>query len=188
VLRRRLDEGFGVKAQRLLGHFLRQPGEFPRWCGDRFLSNQPIERQLPWFSWGAIAWLERWLRPQHRVLEFGAGGSTLFFAARTAEVVAVERDPVWRARVAARAGDRVRLCEAAPETPADLVVVDGPDWAERPAQFRWAQRHLRPGGVVVLDDSWLYPELAPAAALRFAGIGPCRLGVTETLVWPAPEA
>lgn len=186
MLRRRQSEGLGVKAGRLAGYLLGHPGELPRWLDDRLRSRWPLERRLPWFSWPAIRWLDDFLQPHHRVLEFGAGGSTLFFAARAASVVSLEPDPTWRARVAALAGPKVQLLDEPPGSPADLIVVDGADWQERPKRFAWAQQHVSPGGAVVLDDSWRYPELTPPGALRLAGIGPCRLGITETLIWPAP--
>jgi predicted O-methyltransferase YrrM len=44
-----------------------------------------------------------------------------------------------------------------PDTPVDLALVDGPPWTNgnftRLTPLRWAARHLKPGGVIFLDDS-----------------------------------
>lgn len=47
---------------------------------------------IPWYTWATVHWLESWLRPDMRVFEWGSGGSTLFFAARCAQVISVEHD------------------------------------------------------------------------------------------------
>src|SRR5205085_3754312 len=64
--------------------------------------RSPIELELPWFSYGAIDFLEKFLRPEMRVFEFGSGGSTIFFARRCANVKSVEDHPDWAARVRVR--------------------------------------------------------------------------------------
>ena len=47
----------------------------------------------PWIEEEAIEWLEEQVRPGMKVFEYGTGGSTLFFARRTKEVVSVECYP-----------------------------------------------------------------------------------------------
>jgi hypothetical protein len=51
--------------------------------------------ELPWMAYEAIDWLRSFLESDMRVFEWGAGGSTLFFAKRVHSVVAVEHDPKW---------------------------------------------------------------------------------------------
>lgn len=74
-----------------------------RWLGEWSRSQQhgtsPISDEQPWLTFPAIAHLRQWLRPEMRVFEWGSGGSTLFFARRTASVVAVENDGDWARRV-----------------------------------------------------------------------------------------
>jgi precorrin-6B methylase 2 len=50
----------------------------------------------------AVEWLRAYLRPGMRVFEYGSGGSTVFFASRTAQVVSVEHDTAWYARTEER--------------------------------------------------------------------------------------
>lgn len=82
----------------------------------------PFAIAEPWVTTPAVQWLEEVVTPDARVFEFGAGRSTLFFAARAAQVTSVEHHPQWHARVetelAARALTNARLILAPPEGPA----------------------------------------------------------------------
>ena len=55
-----------------------------------------------------------------------------------------------------------------------------------PAAFAAALPHVNPGGVIVVDDSWMFPELlVPRAGWEihnFVGVGPSRYGVTSTAI------
>jgi hypothetical protein len=57
---------------------------------------------LPWFTYAAIRALETMVPRAARVLEFGAGNSTLWWAARTASVTSVEHDAAWERKVRSR--------------------------------------------------------------------------------------
>jgi hypothetical protein len=206
------------RVTRLLLSLLRQPHLVWPYC--KFLpawGRQPAAIELPWFSFGAIAFLDKYLCPQHRVFEFGSGGSSLFFARRAASVLSVESHAEWQQRVAAMATDR-RLsnlrCELHPvdtskpdaypglsyftalqPVPYDVIAVDGYcdyDNAEfgllRDVAFDRALTCVRrPGGIIVVDDFWMFPEMsarAQAAHLTvFESPGPCRYGVTSTAVF-----
>lgn len=50
---------------------------------------------VPWFTYPATRYLSRLVQPHWRVLEYGSGNSTRWWAARVAEVVAIEHDPAW---------------------------------------------------------------------------------------------
>jgi predicted O-methyltransferase YrrM len=50
---------------------------------------------IPWITFSAIRYLERYLTKEMSVFEFGGGGSTLFFAARVNRLVTVEHDRTW---------------------------------------------------------------------------------------------
>lgn len=148
-----------------------------------------MTRRLPWFSWPAIRYLDGWLKPHHRVFEIGGGGSTLFFADRVSHVWTLEQDEGWAARIRAQAHKGVTVltgedADPFPSFAPDLIVIDGPDDftapTRRPAALAWALPRVAPGGLIVLDDSWCYRNVLPASAVLMAGVGPCRLGVTET--------
>ena len=51
--------------------------------------------QFPWIVYEAIDWLESFLTKEMHVLEWGSGGSTIFFAKRVQSVVTIEHDPEW---------------------------------------------------------------------------------------------
>ncbi|HYJ38888.1 MAG TPA: hypothetical protein VEV87_09740 [Chitinophagaceae bacterium] len=56
--------------------------------------NSVIDKQ-PWLTFPAIDFIKGVLNPGMRVFEFGSGGSTLFWAYRTKEVISVEHDEKW---------------------------------------------------------------------------------------------
>lgn len=68
---------------------------------------------VPWITYPALRQLERVVQPHHRVFEYGAGHSSLWWAARVREIVSVEHDPAWAAEIGAAA-------------PANLTVVSRP--------------------------------------------------------------
>ena len=68
------------------------------WVKSMAFSNGPLEDALPWMPFVAIRYLETLLRPDSRVFEFGAGGSTMFFSTRVAELASVEHDRGWLTR------------------------------------------------------------------------------------------
>lgn len=103
--------------------------------GDAYLKNMGWDRSVvshqaedrhgpvPWITYPALRMLERVVQPHFKVFEYGAGNSSLWWAARVAEVVSVEHDRGWARAVAARA-------------PANLTVVSRPIEAEADAQGR----------------------------------------------------
>lgn len=58
---------------------------------------------LPWITYPAIHVLAKLARPAMRVFEFGCGHSSLWWAARVAEVASIDHDEAWAARVRQRA-------------------------------------------------------------------------------------
>lgn len=77
--------------------------------GESVDSNGPV----PWFTYGATHYLSKVVRPEYRVLEFGAGNSTRWWAGCVAEVVSVEHDPAWAEGVRNRNLPNVTLAERA---------------------------------------------------------------------------
>lgn len=73
----------------------RHPAEIPyghRWLRSLLPGHSPLSDELPWITFRAIDWLDAYLRPDMSVFEFGAGGSTLFFADRVRKLVSIEHD------------------------------------------------------------------------------------------------
>ncbi|MGI5215893.1 hypothetical protein [Plantactinospora sp. CA-290183] len=141
----------------------------------------------PWLTYPAVDWLERALTPRARVFEYGAGASTSWFArpGRVKEIVSVEHDPGWFARLPQPPNGRIlhvpcvgtwwETDEPAPYVraiadgaPWDVVVIDG---MGRNTCARAAVDHLSATGLVVLDDTD-NPASRPAqAVLTDRGLG-----------------
>lgn len=137
--------------------------------------------QHPWpcYAYGAIDFLEAWLRPHHQVFEYGCGTSTLWLAQRVGRLVSIEHDPRWSdlvrpllpphaqirclppRRGTPRApefasgkgpGDYesyVRAIEGECDASLDLVCVDG---RARPGCLLASVPKIKPEGILLLDN------------------------------------
>jgi hypothetical protein len=142
---------------------------------------------LPWISYSAINELERFLTKSSRVLEFGSGMSTIWYARHAGEVCSVEDYKPWFDKVREQLNrnhiDNVKYEFAATSSdysefmsddPAgfDLIMIDG---SIRNACIARASKLLKPGGILYLDNSDKDStprggdmRLAEEFALRFA--------------------
>src|SRR5204862_8185927 len=99
---------------KLAGHLLQHPGNVPRYLTHNLITRrEPVELELPWFSYAAIDFLKSYLRSEMQVFAFGSGGSTLFFAQHCKSVASVEDNAHWceigAARLARRGIENVNL-------------------------------------------------------------------------------
>jgi predicted O-methyltransferase YrrM len=133
-------------------------------------ANRGSQPERPWIVPAAIGWLRRRIRSDWSVLELGAGRSTSWFARRAGRVVSLEDNGFWveqtRERLAELRLENVDLrqlpveqfaaeVEGLPDSSFDLVVMD---FLEAPAVTRIdvlkpAMKKVRPGGLLLLDDS-----------------------------------
>ena len=67
------------------------------------------EGLVPWITYPAFRQLQRTVKPDAKVFEFGCGGSSLWWASHAAEVTSVEHDADWAARVAAAAPANLKI-------------------------------------------------------------------------------
>jgi hypothetical protein len=124
----------------------------------------------PWYTYPALEYLKQLDFSDKVVFEYGCGHSTLFWARRAARVVSVEHNPAWY--------DRVRpllpeTCELLLEQESDsyaktagrfsqrfdVIVIDGlVTGRTRLKCARAAVLALRPGGMIILDNSNWLPE------------------------------
>jgi predicted O-methyltransferase YrrM len=198
-----------VKIGRVVANFALNPQYLPRAIRDNLVNGAtPLELGLPWFSYAAIDFLAKHLKPEMNVCEYGSGGSTIFFAKRTQSVFSIEDNEKWFEWVSQRIEQlelrnvQMKLCpfdfknpesfenssylHALPDRKFDVVVIDGSEeWNQvRPTCFEHAEPFIAVGGLIVVDDSWRYPGLrAKNRAKRhqvFESVGPCRPGVTST--------
>jgi len=61
--------------------------------------HTPLNDEVPWVNFKAIAWLESYLKPNMSVFEYGSGGSTIFLARRIKKLISVEHDKNWYKKV-----------------------------------------------------------------------------------------
>jgi precorrin-6B methylase 2 len=162
-------------------------GGFGYWRSVR--CREPVDaagREIPWFTYSAIEYLSQFDFSTKTVFEFGAGNSTIYWCRRAAHVVSVESNRSWYERVRPRlaANGELHLVEAAARYPRilaeraeqfDVIVIDG---IERRACCIEAVKKLRPGGLIILDNSdWHHHCAALLRAARLlevdmAGFGP----------------
>lgn len=155
-----------VFAARSVRQIIRNPNvgrEFPRLLASRGRSTTTL--RCPWLPFRLIDELESMVGPSSRVFEYGGGGSTLWFLDRGAEVVTVEHEPFWAARLRSlvdsprwflleRGSDDayatyVEAISDFPECSFDVVIVDG---RERVRCAHRALPYVRPGGWLIVDD------------------------------------
>jgi len=160
---------------------------------------------LPWLTYAAIDFIEGVSRADWRVFEWGSGASTAWWSARAAAVEAIEHDRRYYDQVASfgLANATLHLHEdpaayvgaiaAGGGGPFDAIVIDG---EARDACARAAPAHLKPGGILVFDDSDRAQHRASLltlgeAGLRridFFGLAPCHLYRKCTSVFFADAA
>lgn len=56
------------------------------------LKKKEAFEDIPWLNFKTIRFLKKYLKKDMKIFEYGSGGSTLFFAERTKEVISVEHD------------------------------------------------------------------------------------------------
>jgi CheY-like chemotaxis protein len=191
-------------------------GEVLRWARQRRQST--IESRLPWWPFAAINGVAASLPPEAVVFEFGGGGSTLWLADLGAQVTVAEHDREWFEVLCQQLGDTattllsepstegtissvktpgkffdeyVGLIAAQPAGRFDLVIVDGRARVECGLA---AMSKIRPGGIMLLDDSHRlrYEPLREALSgwartdHRGLKIGSNKVAQTTTWVKPGP--
>jgi len=111
-------------------------------------------KPVPWMHPAAVLYLESLLTPDMTVIEHGCGGSTLWFSDRVKKVYSFDNNLEWTNKVQAYnvlavSYDSKTLKEY---TDADLLLIDGYG-LDRPEWIRAAHKIVKPGGVVVVDNS-----------------------------------
>lgn len=163
----------------------------------------------PWLVPAAVGWLARRIRPEWDALELGSGRSTAWLARRCGRLISFEDNLDWHGLVAKRIADEglanaelrllpvERFAEAAaalPDESLDLVLVD---FLESPAITRndaveVLRAKVRPGGLLVLDDSdrpgyaRSYELLAGWRERRFSGVKDDWPEACETAIFRRP--
>lgn len=122
--------------------------------------------ELPWLTDEAIGFLEKLLQEKEhaKILEFGCGGSTIWFSKRTRHLVSIEHDVRWYTKtknyLEALQVPTVDLrliksnyflqCDTFEDNYFDLILIDAKD---RIKCTQRAIRILKPGGILMLDNA-----------------------------------
>lgn len=199
-----------TKTIRLAWHLALQPQWSVQYLRD--IRKSTIDLRVPWTSFAAIDRLKEIVSPGSKILELGAGGSTLFFLDLGADVVSTETSDEWIEVVenatdveakahlsilkvtSEKAQDTSEYLDLITQTDlssVDLVFIDcpdsGPDYSCRPKLFGYIEPFVKSGGMIMIDDSWRYPALLRENRAHrietLRSVGPSRVGVTEAFLF-----
>jgi hypothetical protein len=120
--------------------------------------------ELPWLGYRAIRHLEGLLEPDWKMLEYGSGMSTMWFAKHCHTVVSVEDNELWYLKVKKtleehgvtnveykyKDAHEYHILDEYTDGYFDFVLIDG---AERDKCARSALPKIREGGYVYLDNT-----------------------------------
>jgi len=145
----------------------------------------PDGRPIPWYTYPFIDYISDVDVSKWKIIEFGSGQSTLFWAPRVASILAYESSTDWleKMRKSSPPNVELRLFEGEPtlqelaglDFVPDLVVVDGPKRGAC-AEKSIEAFGLRP--IYILENSDWFPKAAAAmrkaglVEIRFKGFGP----------------
>lgn len=112
-------------------------------------------KPIPFLAPQVIQYLENLIQPDWRILEHGSGGSTLWFAERCKEVIAVENNAKWRNKILEKGIAGISVVPFLPINVFNfnLLLIDGEPLEDRANYLLHAYDLVKPGGVVVLDNA-----------------------------------
>ena len=172
-----------------------------KWGWSRsFLNGRPFDGQgipIPWYTFPAIEFLNSLDLSKSRVFEYGCGNSSIFWAERACEVVAVENDLEWLkimrnmkvlGLTVMEALDRQMYINA----PAiaggnfDVVIIDG---RFRRSCAEIACKVIKKEGIIIFDNADWYPDACNDLRqqgwfqIDFSGLGPINSYAWTTAVF-----
>lgn len=191
---------------KLASSLIRKPNHIWPYLKTNVLERKlPLDWPYPWWAFDAIKEADRIFRGK-KIFEYGSGGSTVRYAKVALSITAVEDNSDWLQSVAQKTAENKNVnllyrpfdfrnpinfetsayLTALDSSVFDVVIIDGQDWTfnERISCFRYAEKFVKAGDIIVVDDYWRYKTLSTsnkAKKLRvFESTGPCRFGVTST--------
>ncbi|WP_170463983.1 hypothetical protein [Ruegeria arenilitoris] len=190
-----------VKTYRILGETYGQYDSMENWdCRDG------EGREIPWYTYPAIEYLDSFDLNGIRVLEYGSGNSSIFYLNAGAEVTSIENDKGWFDKISASLADKpyftyffeqdeAQYVERDEIQNADIVVIDG-RYRNACARFmrkRLQQKRIDPV-MIVFDNSDRHPDcialLDEATGWNrcdFNGFGPINSYTWTTSVYLNPS-
>lgn len=159
----------------------------PRWVASKLAATAHSLRNPddPWLVRDAVAALDEWLEPHHKVLEWGSGVSTPWLAERAGSVTSIEHDPEWHRKALVALGqkslknaevrlaveaDYVRQADSFPDGAFDLILNDG---LLRGRALSASLSKLKPGGLLVCNHvNYFLPSDSATPHSRSRADGP----------------
>jgi len=155
---------------------------------------------MPWFTYGAIDYINHSISPSLRVLELGGGASTRYWSERGNKVTVVETDPEWAKHIASQGLENleelISVNEISPSVLDGLglgkfdVIVNDFAGANRPEVIPWIEDHLDSDGWLIWDDSDRVAAEGEINRLKerygyvsFFGLGPVVSYATQTTIF-----
>ena len=165
---------------------------------------------VPWLGYRAVKYLRQIIQPEWRIIEYGSGMSSLFFAKHGKDLVSIESDRQWFdhmrtlfskksiTNIDYRFRDVCRYTSHSDliENSFDLCIVDG---LVRDESAKQALKLVRPGGYIFMDNSDVQNSeyltarnILQEAAIKdsvkiFNDFYPFRVGVNEGMLVQLPE-
>ena len=140
--------------------YLKNKGWFVSYKSKKSVDLNGIE--IPWLSYPFMDFITPRLKQEFEIFEYGSGGSSLWFQGRLKTVVSCEHNKDWYTIISQKAGENLHLLyrEVAENAYSnailendmlyDIILIDGVD---RVNCSKNAPKMLKPGGIIVWDDS-----------------------------------
>jgi predicted O-methyltransferase YrrM len=126
--------------------------------------------EVPWLTEAAVYFLDSWLRPSDKGIEWGSGRSTVWLAARVGSLLSIEHDEQWSRKVRDMLQEKGlhgkvqcfhRPLDETYEDAARTVAEESLDFALVDGRRRLSCTtvvipKIRPGGILILDDAERY--------------------------------
>lgn len=120
----------------------------------------------PWWMPSVVQFVQHHLKPQHQVLEFGSGMSTLWLAQRTQRLYSVEEESFELFELLEKEIKPPNIVKwqmvPPPEFTWDWLILDGGDRVAHGLKYA---TKMNDGGIIVLDDSERVYEYFPLLSL-----------------------
>ncbi len=145
------------------------------WVKDFLLKKSPVDAGFPWINYYVIQFLHSLINRNMQVLEFGAGGSSIFFLKRGVELFSIEHEEIWISEVKERISpvqfskwsphlvlsrnqetnipnieDYLSPLKRIEKASLDIVLIDG---RHRVESIKQSMSLIKDGGILILDNS-----------------------------------
>ena len=144
------------------------------WLKDRIFNQNPMQAGFPWINYATIQFMHHFISKNMRVVECGAGGSSIFFLTRGVHLTSIEHDEKWieivKNKVAPETQNNwayhlIKSDNGITDIPSaesyllpldqlsdssiDLFLIDG---RHRVESVKKAINKIKPGGFLILDN------------------------------------